>query len=351
MTLSSLKYVPNTDERLDNLAFTILNKLERVFFVAKDGYLDSEKRFGNVMEDPYQAAKFDPLNNAHVSRIKGSALLSNLKIIRNIAEGILLSDSEENHLTEGFSFCGSMGDFSMETFFPLAAYLYHDSQMDYMTDSYEDCDGLKKLLTKFFTRLLMTRSEDEMEELNDYGLWSILGIDDRGFSFKQLALEMGLETERAARGFAGPSAPEHKRISTFKADDSSNRTFIARDEFIRFLDEHSKVNNIKKEGSKITASIQLTKANVKYNHIYLTKVIGMFPKKYIGGSNKLSLAPSQLTLDVGKGKTFKTDIAGDKNIFRTREAIKEFYGNYDVTEGDNVVVTCLKEGNYSLRPA
>jgi hypothetical protein len=68
--LSEKKYTPYTELQLDALAFSILNKLERPYFIAKDGYVLSEARFGDIVDqgDPYLAVEFDPNNKEHKTK-------------------------------------------------------------------------------------------------------------------------------------------------------------------------------------------------------------------------------------------------------------------------------------------
>jgi hypothetical protein len=353
--LSEKKYNPYTALQLDALAFSILNKLERPYFIAKDGYVLSESRFGDIVDqgDPYLAVEFDPNNKEHKTKAVTSKIRYCLEVVSKLSEDIELNEEEEEYLHVGFSYCEEFGDFGIEAIYPLATFLYlapvGPTDTDYISDHSVDIAKFKTLLVKFFTRFQMKYDIDRFD--NDFGLINYLGLDSRGFNFKQLALLLGYETERSARILAAPSTPIVKKINTFKPDDGSNRTFITKDEFIAYIQKFTQPRTIKQKEGKMTAMIKLTGGNVRNNHVYLTKVMNMFPDKFVGGSNKNLKAKEMLKLDVGNGKVFETDIAGDKKIFRSRGALKAFFENYAVVEGDELTLTTSGDGVYTLRPS
>jgi hypothetical protein len=183
---------------------------------------------------------------------------------------------------------------------------------------------------------------------SDFGLHEELGLSHEGFSFKQLAIMLGFETERTARGLALESTPEDKRIAVFKS--GGNRTFISKEAFVEYVNNYKKTRTIERKENDMSVEIKLTGGNIRNSHVYLTRVMDMFPDEYVGGSKKSECAPSLLRLDVGQEKIFDTDIAGDKKIFRSREALKAFFENFDVGEGDFIVLSTSKKGHYKLRP-
>jgi hypothetical protein len=353
--LAENKYTPYTEVELDALAFSILNKLERPYFIAKSGYSLTEERFGDIVDydDPYLAVEFNPDNEDHKNRAINSSIRPHLDLISKFSEGIELSASEDEFLHKGLQLCQEFGDFGIEAIYPLATFLYLSPDnlinTDYITDHSVDIPKLKTMLVKFFTYFQMKYELRDFEY--DFALINYLGIDNRGFNFKQLALLLGYETERSARILAAPSTPIEKLVKTFKPENGSNRTFIMKEDFIAYIHKFTQPRMIKQKEGKMTAMIKLTGGNVRNNHVYLTKVMDMFPDKFVGGSNKSLLAKETLKLDVGKGKAFETDIAGDKKIFRSREALKAFFENYAVVEGDYLSLTTSGNGIYSLRPA
>ncbi len=352
--LPDQKYVPYTEQELDALAFSVLNKLERPYYLAKEGYVASESRFSYIVEhdDPYLAIEFDPHNPQHSERILDSKIKNSLEIISLFSEGHELSKAQYAYLVKGYSFCEEFGDFGIEALYPLATFLYltpqDEYETDYITDHSVDVPRLKTLLVKFFTQIQIQFGLERFDK--DFGLIRYLGLDHRGFNFKQLALLLGYENDRTARILASPSTSKDKRINTFKADDGSNRTFIAHEEFVQYVRKHTNQSTVKQEQGKMTATIKLTGGNIRNSHVYLTKVMSMFPDRFIGGSNKSQIAKEMLKLDVGNGKVFETDIAGDKKIFRSREALKAFFENFDVVEGDELSLSTSGNGLYVLRP-
>jgi hypothetical protein len=348
LEVTNLKYVQLNELEKDNIAFNVIQGLKRPYFVAEHGYLDSEKEFGSKTEDPYIAMEFDPTDPEHVALVSRSSTRRCIEILDKVAEGLPLESDQSKFLNEGYNFIGETGDFLIESLYPLAVYIYAKESLhsnEYMTDYGDSSEILKLLIFKFLTRYHMVYEDFEA---SDFGLHEKLGISREGFSFKQLAVMLGFDTERTARGLALDSTPVEKRISVFKS--SGNRTFIKKEIFVEYVNNYNKTRTIERKENAMSVEIKLTGGNIRNNHVYLTKVMDMFPNQYVGGSKKSECANALLTLDVGNGKVFKTDIAGDKKIFRTREALKAFFENYDVNEGDFVVLNTTKTGYYTLRP-
>jgi len=68
------------------------------------------------------------------------------------------------------------------------------------------------------------------------------------------------------------------------------------------------------------AQIKINDANLRNHHIYLNSIISIFPEDSIGGENS-NTKGIELKISYycnGKLKTFESDIAGDKKIFRRR---------------------------------
>ena len=345
--ITNFKHEPLSSDLADELAFDVIMGLKRPFFIAEFGYEKSEKEFGQDNEDPYIAIEYDPSNIEHVRLGRNSSVRKCIGIINKFAEGQSLTPEEQSFFDVGYNFIGGTGDFLIEALYPLSAYIYAKDAFlnnEYMTDHSGAADALKLLLFKFLTRYMMKHDD------NDYmfGLDAYLGIYLEKFTFKQLAVMLGFETERTARGLALASTPQIKRIEIYKAD--GNRTFIEKKVFIDYVTNHNKTRTIEQGDNEMSVEIKLTGGNIRNNHIYLTKVMSLFPDCYIGGSKKADMANSTLKLDVGNGKYFDTDIAGDKKIFRTREGLRAFFEHFDLTEGDSVILSTATKGNYKLRP-
>lgn len=350
MDSENLKLVPYSDEELLKITYIITTKFQRLSMLVTTGYLETEEKFSAVDEDPYIAIEFNSLPKARLDELRSLVLFRNLVLINRYVFDISLSEFEKKHLYEGFGYIGGVGDFCVEALFPLMQYLKLDSNSsgnEYFTQDLFDQNRFGCVLIKFLTKLSL---DGQGRELEDYGLYQLLGLHYQGYTFKQLALMLGLETERTARGLASTNTPVSKRIRTVKATDGSNRTFIMGEEFARYIRQYHKLRSVQIEGNVQKVYITLTGGNIRNNHIYLTKVMDLFPAKFIGGANKAEAADENLLLDVGSGNKFETDIDGKKKIFRSRAALKAFYKSFDVFEGDTVVITKHGEGHYSIRP-
>ena len=96
--------------------------------------------------------------------------------------------------------------------------------------------------------------------------------------------------------------------------------------------------------------ITLTQGNINNNHFYLRYSSNLFPPDSIGGSNKTE-SGKQLTLHVyGFHETIKTDIAGDKMIFRKRDWVGRFFKANQLKQGDKIVVERTSEYEYNIYP-
>lgn len=96
--------------------------------------------------------------------------------------------------------------------------------------------------------------------------------------------------------------------------------------------------------------IELTQGNINNNHLYLSSVIEFFPADSIGGSNDSGLAPRSLEVHCGIASPVRTDIAGDKNIFRRRTWVGEFFEVHKLSAGDRVVIEKTGTDRYHVYP-
>ncbi|BDZ74381.1 hypothetical protein GCM10025856_21000 [Methylophaga marina] len=85
--------------------------------------------------------------------------------------------------------------------------------------------------------------------------------------------------------------------------------------------------------------LKLNEANIKNSHFYLSSVMELIPDEAIGGSNKKALAERLLEIHYGaKGSPVKTDVAGDKKIFRSRGWGRTFFRAHRLNPGDYIVI-------------
>lgn len=96
--------------------------------------------------------------------------------------------------------------------------------------------------------------------------------------------------------------------------------------------------------------IELTQGNINNDHLYLSSVIEFFPPDSIGGSNDSSLAPRALEVHSGISSPVRTDIVGDKKIFRRRAWVGEFFEVHNLAAGDRVVIEKTGIDRYHVYP-
>jgi hypothetical protein len=98
------------------------------------------------------------------------------------------------------------------------------------------------------------------------------------------------------------------------------------------------------------AVIELTQGNINNSHLYLASVIDLFPKSAIGGSNEEAAANTKLEIHCGFGEPIFTDIAGDKNIFRKRSWVREFFETHKLICGDRVIIENTGANRFHVFP-
>jgi hypothetical protein len=100
---------------------------------------------------------------------------------------------------------------------------------------------------------------------------------------------------------------------------------------------------------RIAAQPRLTEGNIRHNHFYLRDFIQRFPSDLIGGSNKAARAPKEAIIDWGGPSPATTDIDGEKQFFRGRGWIKQFYESNGARPGDWVLVEETGPYRYTVR--
>ena len=96
--------------------------------------------------------------------------------------------------------------------------------------------------------------------------------------------------------------------------------------------------------------ITLTDANIKYGHIYVRSIRDLLPEDAIGGGNKAA-AGVPITVVFEPGKTIKTDIAGDKMIFRDRSAVRDFLERSNLKGGQEIELEAQGDRRFVVRAA
>ena len=99
------------------------------------------------------------------------------------------------------------------------------------------------------------------------------------------------------------------------------------------------------------ATIELTQGNINNDHLYLSSVMDLFPASAVGGANSESVADILLEVHSGIDGPIKTDIAGDKKIFRKRSWVGEFFRVHGLKAGDKVVIQHTGENRYHIYPS
>jgi hypothetical protein len=82
----------------------------------------------------------------------------------------------------------------------------------------------------------------------------------------------------------------------------------------------------------------LSAGAIKNGYVKLTGFVDAFPEDVIGGSTAGEAAPRDLVVDWGGQTPAHTDIAGDKNMFRTRDWTKSFFEKNHARVGDVVEI-------------
>ena len=99
-----------------------------------------------------------------------------------------------------------------------------------------------------------------------------------------------------------------------------------------------------------SGTIVLTHGSIKGNYLHLSHVIDIFPSSAIGGPNESQRATQLLEVHTGIGQPVLTDIAGDKQIFRKRGWVRDFFKTNNLKAGDCVIIEQTGEYRYLIYP-
>jgi hypothetical protein len=92
--------------------------------------------------------------------------------------------------------------------------------------------------------------------------------------------------------------------------------------------------------------VKITEGNIRNHHIYLAKVMALFPADVLGGCNKVHAAPFRLRICWGN-ETVDTDIDATKRMFRGRGWVAKFFKENRIAAGDEVMLE--RTGPYCFR--
>ena len=106
----------------------------------------------------------------------------------------------------------------------------------------------------------------------------------------------------------------------------------------------------------IVYQVTVNEANLRNDHIYLTEILSIFPQECIGGKNSETKGTElKITYKVnGRSKSFVTDIAGDKKIFRKRgktSGTGMLLDDLNVKAGDKLIFKKIDDFHFDIELA
>ncbi|MEY8880578.1 hypothetical protein [Donghicola sp. XS_ASV15] len=90
---------------------------------------------------------------------------------------------------------------------------------------------------------------------------------------------------------------------------------------------------------KVIMRKAITGGSLRNKYIRLGDCMDSLPEDVIGGGNKSEAASKELTVHWGGPNPARTDIAGDKKIFRDRSIMRNFIETAGACEGDVIVIS------------
>lgn len=99
---------------------------------------------------------------------------------------------------------------------------------------------------------------------------------------------------------------------------------------------------------RLIGEVPLTPANLKNNHFYITPFKRHLPADLIGGPNDDDLAPRTALIHWGAAAPVETDIPSDKNMFRRRGWVGQFFAQTGARAGDRVRVEEIAPYQYRV---
>lgn len=99
---------------------------------------------------------------------------------------------------------------------------------------------------------------------------------------------------------------------------------------------------------RIIGEVTLTPPNLKHNHFYITPFKSRLPADLIGGTNDDEPAPRMALIHWGAAVPVETDIPRDKNMFRRRGWVREFFARTGARAGDIVRIEEIASYTYRV---
>jgi hypothetical protein len=97
--------------------------------------------------------------------------------------------------------------------------------------------------------------------------------------------------------------------------------------------------------------IGLTQGNLNNSHVYLRQHLSFFPADAIGAADARDGQGVPLTVHfAGLSEPAETDIAGGKDIFRSRGPWRKFFAHHALRPGDTVIIERLSAHEYRVVP-
>ena len=93
--------------------------------------------------------------------------------------------------------------------------------------------------------------------------------------------------------------------------------------------------------------IEVSGGNVRDHRIALPGVLGLFPEDCLGGSDG-SLAGRPINVSIGTD-TVDTDIDGSQAMFRERGAVRRFFEEEKLADGDLISIERVGDRSYHVR--
>lgn len=96
--------------------------------------------------------------------------------------------------------------------------------------------------------------------------------------------------------------------------------------------------------------LTITQGNIDNSHIYLSEVMDMFPDDALGGPDESQSAPRTVRIAWGS-EVVDTDVVRDKQIFRRRGWVKQFFSANQICAGDRILLEQIDPYSYCVSRA
>ena len=95
--------------------------------------------------------------------------------------------------------------------------------------------------------------------------------------------------------------------------------------------------------------VEVSGGNARNSHINLRGAYGLFPEDCVGGSNAQAAGKS-INLEIN-AEDVATDIDDSQAIFRERGAVRRFFADQNIVEGDLVLIERLEDRSFRVSKA